>query len=642
MLDHVQMSDINRLLKSKFREEIDRHQAIAFDVFDTLLVRRAADPHDVFQIVAGQLDAPDFVEARIDAEKNARKKNKRDISLKDIYAQNQELSSEGMSLELAVEEHILVQNRAMKKVYDYCLQTGHRIFILANSYFTRDFAEKALKSGAGYSGWDKLYISCEEDLSEFSGSLLKKCVSDNQIQPDDFLYIGSNAAEIRKLHESGIHTFLCERPFDYFIGHDSRAGSLFNLDHSLASHSLLGMIGSKFSSWVSGEQPGSGEQGACHAPEPDIGAQTAHEQEERDYWFKFGYTFAGPAVTAFTAWIADQAKSHHVDRVLFVGRDGYVLTKIFGKFWPKIQNQYIFAPRYVYAACAAKSALDSDLGLFSASDLSTLIDTFVSRGWLPESMQIPVFNNDYERRFFLREQIDNVREHVDDIIGQYQIYLKSLNLDQVTGKVAVVDSCSINLSSQKIITYFLPKAEVSGLYWVIPRGHAKDDLESFPCATFQPERKQQIINWNLMEWIMTAPYPGVAFIADGKVEFNASHPNEQERNRLYPLMEKGMLEFADDVGNTFGNPSLLANVRTMVLWINQFCSKPTSADRKYFSHIKHAPDAASRKWEDCMRCWNIESDGGKAKFFKYRLLNAICFGKVARFKERCERYRSMI
>lgn len=58
----------------------------SFDVFDTLLVRPVADPHDIFRLVERDLDAPGWATTRIAAERAARRtKASLEVTLDEIY-----------------------------------------------------------------------------------------------------------------------------------------------------------------------------------------------------------------------------------------------------------------------------------------------------------------------------------------------------------------------------------------------------------------------------------------------------------------------------------------------------------------------------------------------------------------------------
>ena len=60
-------------IPSSLKENIDKHAVISFDGFDTLLIRKVAEPHDVFRLVEQNLNQVGFARERIEAEELARK-----------------------------------------------------------------------------------------------------------------------------------------------------------------------------------------------------------------------------------------------------------------------------------------------------------------------------------------------------------------------------------------------------------------------------------------------------------------------------------------------------------------------------------------------------------------------------------------
>ena len=632
------------------KRAIDEHIAISFDVFDTLLIRKVAEPHDVFKIMEYKLEDKGFAQRRINAEAEARKKTCREeVTLLEIYAEGQ-IDPNLMSIEMDIEKEVLCLNPNIKPLFDYCKEKKRRIFIISDMYLPTEFI-KGILNREGYTGWEQLYVSSKYGLTKGSGSLFEKFLKENNLNGCDVFHIGDSPwSDAKKPLEKGIKSYLYQQSLTTLLDIDNRIKKQYEESNELATHLILGLVHAKYQSLKPVGRFIKSEKDLKDTSRQDIKAFIPKIFKEEEYWTKFGYCFAGPAVVGFIGWIANQVKKLEVEQVLFVGRDGYVLSKIFEKYYPKISIKYIWAPRAVRAACAARDALQSDTSIFTITDLVTLVDSFIARDWLPRTWQAPVIVDDVERRKFLRNEIYKVKEHVDIVIEEYKSYLQKTDIFTIKAKTAVVDSCSINLSSQKLLSEFLPVNKLEGLYWVIPEGYSSKDLEFFSTHTFQMKKRHEIITWNLMEWIMTAPYPGINYIDGEKLVFNQVHPNEKVRNDIYPIMEKGILSFASDFYNTYNDFYLLSSAKSIVSWINQFCMFPTTDDRSYFSKIKHASDAASKQWEDCMQNWteneSFEKKGNNkgVKFFKkIRMGENIYFKigpiKILRIKNRSVRKR---
>ena len=79
------------------------------------------------------------------------------------------------------------------------------------------------------------------------------------------------------------------------------------------------------------------------------------EKDSNDY--KFGYSLGGALALAYLNFICKIAKQNHVDCLLFVARDGYVLKELYEKYY---KEEFGFDSGYVYLtrSCALSATLD--------------------------------------------------------------------------------------------------------------------------------------------------------------------------------------------------------------------------------------------------------------------------------------------
>jgi predicted HAD superfamily hydrolase len=104
-------------------------------------------------------------------------------------------------------------------------------------------------------------------------------------------------------------------------------------------------------------------------------------------------------------------------------------------------------------------------------------------------------------------------------------------------------------------------------------------------------------NWNMMEFLMTAPeLPVNAITPDGRPIY-AEHPAkwEEKRKDVYPSVSAGALEFADDANRIFGGDIFLQNA-SVIKFVNNFCDNPTRRDMREMSIIRHAYDGAHQRY----------------------------------------------
>ena len=560
---------------SELKERIDRYQVITFDVFDTLLIRAFAKPKDLFKCIESSVKKSGFSEIRVKSEIVARKRSLyEEIRLDEIYDENPSLTPEMKALEVRFEENCVLANQEMKAIYDYCRSCGKRIFIISDMYLPKGVIERILRKN-GYEGWDKIYVSETYRKSKSAGSLFHLFLSEQKIRPESVLHIGDNpCSDGKKARELGMSVFLYEKPIDRFL--KSKREKLFiKQNDDLTASMVLGLL---------------------HAFPQD---------KEIGYWERFGHHFAGPVLVGYVNWLRKKFELDKIDHVLFVGRDGYILQKLFEKMGGETPSTYLFAPRYLSALCAAKSACNGSLSDFNNTHLSTAVDYFVLKKVLAKDLIVPRTKNERECLDFLMSVVPNLEERLEDELKEYKEYLEFTNIPE-KGRLAVVDSCSIHLSSQKLLQSFLPSSTCIGYYWWIQNGFRKEDLEVYETRTFQESHNSKFIDWDLMEFIMTAPYPGVSYIKDCKVIFQSPHSNEVVRNQIFLLMEKGVLQFAEEYIRVFSCAEPDWNAEALSAWINLFCLYPSLEDRDHFSIIKHADDAANLRWSDCIKSWSMK------------------------------------
>ena len=141
------------------KKEIQSHDIISFDIFDTLLIRPYLRPKDLFLHIERSLNLEHFQESRIIAEETARKKIKRaDITIDEIYDEINDSFKSVKEQELQWEERVLQPNPLMLDIYNTAKNSGKKIVIASDMYLPTGFIEKVLKKN-GFDKYYKLYVS---------------------------------------------------------------------------------------------------------------------------------------------------------------------------------------------------------------------------------------------------------------------------------------------------------------------------------------------------------------------------------------------------------------------------------------------------------------------------------------------------
>lgn len=190
---------------------IDEHEAVSFDIFDTLVMRNVYFNHDVFRIVAERYkkEAPDFFTERVKAE--------RELSVDEYPYMEQiydrvsqrcglcnELKDEIMRFEVSVERQVIVARKEVVEVFNYCKNAGKRLFIVSDMYIHKEELEDIINR-LGIVGYDKIFVSCEYKTSKpqrlFEAYL-------KEVEAKSLLHVGdSYACDIAPAEKLGINTF---------------------------------------------------------------------------------------------------------------------------------------------------------------------------------------------------------------------------------------------------------------------------------------------------------------------------------------------------------------------------------------------------------------------------------------------------
>lgn len=297
---------------------------ISFDIFDTLVVRNVERPEDVFKILESDYKTLnsqkiDFVSYRINAEKITRNKsNKEDITLDDIYAEINFLTEKEQNYlknkEIEVEEKLIVKNKDIAYIFEWCKQNNKRIFITSDMYLPKNFIEKLLKKFE-YSDYEKLYLSGDVGLTKHSGNLFKKILEENNINQAEMLHIGDAVkGDFLVPRRLGINTILLKK---------KQVNSYIQLnyddlnDEEKLSYSIV------------------------------VSFIKNNIQNYSDEYSKFGYTVLGPILFGYLKWLRRELKEANINKIFFLAREGQLLNRGFEILFPNenIQHNFIYVSR---------------------------------------------------------------------------------------------------------------------------------------------------------------------------------------------------------------------------------------------------------------------------------------------------------
>ena len=409
----------------------------SFDVFDTCLIRKTAEPTDVFYDVArktlsknamptGRATVEDFVAGRIQAEFLARQQSSReDVSLAEIWQLllkklGWQFNETMVRYELEAEAATLSPVSTILNLVRTARQKGYRIIFVSDMYLPGEFIQRQLEKHGFAEEGDGIYVSGDVGKTKSTGNLFRYICEKEHVSPSDIRHIGDNEnSDFRVPRNLGIRVKLFK---DSRLTHPETCLLETNKDVFAASRMAGAMRAFRLGS-DSTDQKGINE----------LASQ-----------------FVAPFVLGFATWVLQRAQESGVQRLYFVSRDCQLVWKAARELAPQFGG---IDCRYLYVSRQA---------LFLPSTTAISPD---GMPWMRRSFEEPILKN-------LLAKIDLKFEDVQSVMGElacdqkefyclksekdWQKFWTALNDNRVKGRIDEL----IRIRRETAQKYF----QVSGLY----------------------------------------------------------------------------------------------------------------------------------------------------------------------------------
>ncbi len=310
----------------RLKAEIDAAKIVSFDLFDTVLLRPSLSP-DAVQRYAGHLlaslfpQAPDFFPARKAAEHAARaaKDWAGDVGLDEIYAQfapgfPPAALARARALELEVEQRLTLGRAPVIEALAYATASGKRVIAISDTYFGRAEIDALLAAAGIPDAFDAIYLSSELGARKDRGDVWPLVLQQEGVAARDWLHLGDNeVSDMQRAGDRGLRVFHTMNPVTLLT--QKRFLSAVTVKAADEAHGwtdalLLGPAAAR----LGGDPfPVDGALGVYRVA-------SAHD---------LGYCAYGPALFAFTAWLAKQPQLMKLDRLYFLSREGWALQPLY-------------------------------------------------------------------------------------------------------------------------------------------------------------------------------------------------------------------------------------------------------------------------------------------------------------------------
>lgn len=300
------------------------YDVISFDIFDTLLFRPFSQPGDLFHFVGEQLGFLNFKQLRMRFEQERRNECRKleghaEISLAEIWEKMMRetgiCAEEGIKAELAAEEEFCYANPYMLRVFLKLKEMGKCMIAVSDMYLPGEFLKRLLEKN-GFEEFDRVYVSGEVKKSKAAGDLYELVKGDFPAEKK-MIHIGDHpVSDVAQAKKHGFAAF-------YYPNADKCAAKYRTQDMSpivggayrgVANHYLY-----------------------CGL-------------KSRSMEYEYGFLYGGLFVLGYCDFIHTYVMEHHIDRALFLSRDGDILKQAYDMLYPGSASQYVYWSR----AAAAK------------------------------------------------------------------------------------------------------------------------------------------------------------------------------------------------------------------------------------------------------------------------------------------------
>jgi predicted HAD superfamily hydrolase len=334
-------------------DAISSHDIISFDIFDTLVCRKLLYPGDVFCIVERHLKESgkklkNFAATRINAEKLAQNIDCY-YNLDDIYAQikiitgvNDSVLEDIKNIEIKTELDYICPRSKIVEAVKFAQFLGKQIVFTSDMYLGRDTIN-AIISKCGLSGDFVITVSCEIKKSKYSGTIFE--YYREIYKQKKVLHIGDDGfSDIAQARKSAITTFKILSNMEMF---DNSVAARLNISEisgetgiSLDDRIILGHFAAR-----------------CY--NDPFALSNNKSRKIINNTNDIGYLFFGPLVTMYMVWLLKNTAQHHINKILFISRDGYILERLYAKInTQKVEGLYFYTSRRAAGVCSIQNRQD--------------------------------------------------------------------------------------------------------------------------------------------------------------------------------------------------------------------------------------------------------------------------------------------
>lgn len=518
------------------REEIDNHDVISFDVFDTLVMRKVLYPEDLFYIVGCQAGnssiLPDiFAEKRKHADwYNKYEKNIFGIyhTLQDLLMLTDEERDRFMELELETERQMMVPRKEVVEAFRYALSCGKKVFLISDMYLPETIMKKLLYD-MGIEGYEKLMVSCDYHCGKMTG--IFRVYREMFPKGQRLLHIGDNERADGAAFKEGIDVFLIRSAIKLLKS--SNLKTLTGYACSMKERNALGILICRIFN----------NPFSLHAGQGMVQIKTYRE---------WGYCFLGTYVTAYLKWLIGRLKESKVEKMLFSTRDGYLFYDLYKWYREHIDEDI---PEGIYFKTSRKLCYlasmrtEENIDFFLNYDNVYAPEELLEKRFLLEKKDIQTYSGE-DRREYVMKHKEKIFQAAAVIREKYLSYMYNVGLRE-KGKYGFFDSYCRG-TVQYLMEQFVP-FELQGLYL----GKIYNTFQVNKIQSFY-EDKGDYLRWNdiyfkrtLMEYCFSSSETNIiGMTADGEFVYAKEYRTKRDIKHMLDI-QAGVRRFFEEYYGSF-------------------------------------------------------------------------------------------
>ena len=508
------------------REAIRQSDAVSFDVFDTLLLRRVLRPQDVFALTERRLreagcPAEAFAERRAGVQRDLPHGTAAEIyaALRPLMGWTESQTGSALEEELRTEKSVLCPRREGTALLEYARSLGREILLVSDMYFPEPVVRELLDA-CGIRGPMRIFVSCdwkktkreglfEEVRRQYGGA--KRIVHFGDEPDSDGACEGEG---IRFIHLPRVVRLAAERGW---------RGSL-RAARTLEDSCLLGT------------------------------AIAAADGAGNDRAGRLAAGVIGPILAGYTSWLIANLRKKNYDAVLFFARDGWLFRRLYEE---TARREDLSLPRPVYFYTSRHASvrlhasdpevLDAVVRQAKGSSLSgrdVLTRVF---GFAPEEL-LPARNGESMNEYVRRHEAVLLRKEQEARRGLRR-YVESLGLGDA--RLCAVCDFFASGTTQRFLEDGVP-FRMEGYY----AGNYKTDPEE-ACDIryfFSGACDTLFRNYIELEGFFTSPEPSLDRIGEDGAPVFAEEPRDPETREEVRSVQERAMEFARDFFARCGLP----------------------------------------------------------------------------------------